>query len=52
MEEVEVVEKEVGAVPCIMLAYSLLKYHIILFHKFLNRLNEQHYSVKYKNKDL
>lgn len=47
MEEIEVVEDDLGAVPCLMLAFNLLRYHIMLLQNFLAQLNAQTYQARH-----
>ena len=51
MDEIELVEKEVGRMPCLMFAFNLIKYHIILLRNFINSLSAAKYQKKYPGFD-
>jgi hypothetical protein len=51
VDEIELVEKEVGRMPCLMFAYNLIKYHIVLLRTFVNSLSATKYQKKYPGLD-
>lgn len=49
VEELNMVEKEIGSTKSLMFAYNLIKYHIILLKRYLNQLTSSHYNKKYSH---
>ena len=47
VREMEAIEDKVGTVPCLVLAYNLQKYQIILFKKLLSQQKTSFYVSKY-----
>lgn len=42
---------EVGRMPCLMFAYNLIKYHIVLLRNFIGQLSANKYQKKYPGLD-
>jgi hypothetical protein len=51
VDEIELVEMEVGRMPCLMFAFNLIKYHIVLLRNFIGQLSANKYQKKYPGLD-
>jgi hypothetical protein len=51
VDEIQLVEREVGLMPSLMFAFNLVKYHIVLFKNFIGALTAHNYHKKYPGLD-
>jgi hypothetical protein len=51
VDEIELVEQDVGRMQCLMFAFNLIKYHLVLYKNFLGSLSAHRYQKKYPGLD-